>query len=196
MEQAVRLWFGVSPLCRMCLMSHPFLPALPISNVSFHSSRLPADWSLWSRCYCLFQRFGFKRRLAFWGCAHICSLPLPLLLFFPFSPLWFPLFKSSQASASLCLLPLSSFKSRQVGANSLAVFLSFLSTFLFSLCGCSLAIPLSLSFCFSKLSWEKALICHFEGGESALVYFYMQTHSLHGLGLLYAFSHQVHKDIR
>lgn len=71
-------------------MSDPSLPALPVSNVSFHSSRLPADWSLWSRCYCLFQRFGFKRRRAFWGCAHICSLPLPplfLSFMFPFSSL-------------------------------------------------------------------------------------------------------------
>lgn len=62
----------------------------------------------------------------------------------PFLSFMFPLFKSSQASASLCLPPLSSFKSRQVGANSLAVFLSFLSTFLFSL-SLSLSLYLSVS---------------------------------------------------
>ena len=99
------------------------------------------------------------------------------------SLLYVPLFKSSQASAGLCLLLRSSFKSRQVGANSLAVFLSFffLSTFLFSFCGCSLSLYLSF---FSKLRWEKSLIYHFEGGKSALVYFYTQPH---GFGLLYMY---------
>lgn len=74
------------------------------------------------------------------GAAHI-SLPLPLLLFLSFSHFCSLLFKASQASASLCLFSLSSFKSSQVGANSLAVFISFLSTFfLFSFSGCSLSI--------------------------------------------------------
>lgn len=83
-----------------------------------------------------------------------CLLGLRTYLF-PFlssssslSLLFVPPFKSSQAWASLCLFSLSPFKSRQVGANSLAVFLSFLSTFFgFSLASSSLSNPLSLSIC-------------------------------------------------
>lgn len=177
------LCFGVSLCWRMYLMSDPFLPALPVSNVSFHTSRLPADWSLWSRCYCLFQRFGFKRRQAFWGFAHICSLPLPLpfLLFLPLPPiflLYVPLFKSSQASRSLCLLPLSSFKSRQVGANSLAVFLSFLSTFLFSVCGCSLYPSLTASLFPPNWVERKPWSTILKEGSQLRCIFYPQTHSL------------------
>lgn len=104
------------------------------------------------------------------GAAHISALFLFLSPSSSLSLLFVPLFKSSQASLSS--LPISSFKSRQVGANSLAVSLSFSSSFLFSLCGCSPYIPPAPSLCFSKLSREKSLIYHFEGGKSALVYFH------------------------
>lgn len=65
------------------------------------------------------------------GASHISALYLFLSSSSSRSLLYVPLFKSSQASASLCLLPLfSPFKSRQVGANSLAVFLSLFIRFL------------------------------------------------------------------
>lgn len=43
MWEATCVRFAVSPLWWMDLMSDPSLPALPVSNVSFHASRLPAD---------------------------------------------------------------------------------------------------------------------------------------------------------
>lgn len=129
--RAARLWFGESLRWWMYLMSHPSLPALPVSNVSFHTSRLPADWSLWSRCYRLFPALRLQTPTKPFGASHISALYLFLSSSSSRSLLYAPLFKSSQASASLCLLPLfSPFKSRQVGANSLAVFLSLFIRFL------------------------------------------------------------------
>lgn len=132
----MRLWFGVCLRWRMCLMSDPSLPALPVSNVSFHSSRLPADWSVWSRCYCLFQRFSFKRQRAFWGCAHISSLPLPFLLFLPFSPLCSP-FQVFPGVCESLSSPSSSFQvktggSKQPGSFPL-LFIHFLVFFVWLL---------------------------------------------------------------
>lgn len=99
------------------------------------------------------------------GAARISAL----FLFFPLL-LYAPLFKSSQASASLSRLLLSPFKSRQVGANSLAVFLSY-SFFLFFVRLLSPSCFVSASACISKLSEEIFLMYHCEGRTPALVYF-------------------------
>lgn len=124
-------------------MSDPSLPALPVSNVSFHSSRLPGDWFSMKSMLLLVPALQLQTQTCLLGLrAYLLSSssspPLP-----PFLSFLFPFFKPSQASASLCLRSLSSFKSRQVGPNSLAVFLSFLSTSLFSFHGCSLFYPSS-----------------------------------------------------
>lgn len=79
------------------------------------------------------------------GAAHISALFLFLSSSSSHSLLFAPLFKSSQASASLCLFSLSSFKSRQVGPNSLAVFPLFLIHFLVFFPRL-LSLSLSLSF--------------------------------------------------
>lgn len=180
MWEATCLRFAVSSLRWRDLMSDPSLPALPVSNVSFHAIRLPADWSLWSRCDCLFLRFGFKRRQAFRGCTCICSStssspPLP-----PILSLCVPLFKSSQASLSLCLRS-SFFQVETGGSKQPGSFPSFFSPphfLLFHVGLLPLYFPVTPLLLFSKLSWEKTLINHFEGAKSALVYFYQQTRSL------------------
>lgn len=187
MRVATRLWFAVSPLRWMYLMSDPTLPALPVSNVSFHASRLPADWSLWSRCDCLFLRFGFKRRQAFRG------LHTDLLLY---------LFLSSSSSHSLpscppfqvfpgvseslsSLLFLSSRGRWEQTAWQFSLFFFFPLHFLvFRVWLLSPCFPVAPLLLFSKLSWEKALINHFEGVKSALLpfflffFYYQQTRSL------------------
>lgn len=179
MREATRLRSAVSRLWWMDLMSDPSLPALPVSNDSFHASRLPADWSLWSRCDCLFLRFGFKRRQAFRGCARICSStssspPLPPVLSLCSSFQVFPGVSESLSS----LLFLSSRDRWEQTAWQFSLF--FLSSSLSSFpCGAALSVfPCHAASTFSKLSWEKALINHFEGAKSALVYFYQQTRSL------------------
>lgn len=148
MWKATCLRFAVFPLWWMDLMSDLSLPALPVSNVSFHASRLPTDWSLWSRCDCLFLRFGFKRRQAFRGCTCICSSTssssshsLPLC-----SP--FQVFPGVSESLS-SLLFLSSRDRWEQTAWQFSLFFSLLLTFFFSTWGCSLCISLSRSFYFS-----------------------------------------------
>lgn len=164
-------------------MSDPSLPALPVSNVSFHTSRLPADWSLWSRCYCLFQRFGFKRRQAFWGCAHICSLPLPLLLVLPFSPLCspfqvFPGVYESLSSPSFSF-QVTTGGSKQPGSFPL-LFFSPLSCFL-----CVAALSISLSRCFLQIEFRENLDLPFWRRESQLWCIFTHRHTQpRGSGLL------------
>lgn len=177
MRVATRLRFAVPPLRWMYLMSDPTLPALPVSNVSFHAGRLPADGSLWSRCDCLFLRFGFKHRQGFRG------LHTDLLLY---------LFLSSSSSHSLPLCsPFQVFPGVSESLSSL-LFLSSrgrweqtawqISLFFFSpplhflvfrVWLLSPYFPVAPLLLFSKLSWEKALIDHFEGVKSALVRFFL-----------------------
>lgn len=140
----------------MSLMSDAFLPALPVSNVSFHSSHLPGDW------------FSMKLLLLL---VPVLRLQTPMCLlglrsyFFPFlssssslSLIFVPLLKISQASMGFCLFPLSSFKSRQVGANSLAVFLSFFPLSYF-LSQAALSLYLSGSANWAEISpWSAALL--------------------------------------
>lgn len=151
MRVARRLRFAVSPLRWMYLMSDPTLPALPVSNVSFHASRLPADGSLWSRCDCLFLRFGFKRRQAFRG----LHTDLLLYLFLSSSsshslPLCSPFQVFPGVSESLSsLLFLSSRGRWEQTAWQFSLFFFSLFTFLFSVCGCSLCVFLSRRFYFS-----------------------------------------------
>lgn len=156
--RAARLWFGESLRWRMYLMSHPSLPALPVSNVSFHTSRLPADWSLWSRCYRLFQRSGFKRRQSLLGLrtyllSTSSSPPLPPVpsFMFPFSSL--P--RRLRVFVFSLFFPLSS---RDRWEQTAWQFSSpFSSAFLFSVCGCSLCIPLWLPLCFLQIELREDL---------------------------------------
>lgn len=89
------------------------------------------------------------------GAAHVSApLPLPLLLFLPFSPFVFPFSSLPRRLRVFVFAPLS-FKSRQVGANSLAVFPLFSSPphFLLFRAGLlSLYFPVTPLLLFSKLS--------------------------------------------
>lgn len=89
------------------------------------------------------------------GAAHVSApLPLPLLLFLPFSPFVFPFSSLPRRLRVFVFAPLS-FKSRQVGANSLAVFPLFFSPphFLLFRAGLlSLYFPVTPLLLFSKLS--------------------------------------------
>lgn len=140
----------------VCRFSAP----VDVSNERSHPSSSPSIKRL-------LPRQSFTRRLisvksmrllvpALWlqtptslsGAAHgSAPLPLPLLLFLPFSPFMFPFSSLPRRLGVFVFAPLS-FKSRQVGANSLAVFplLFSLFTFLFSVCGCSLYFPHSFYF--------------------------------------------------
>lgn len=179
----------------VCRFSAP----VDVSNERSHPSSSPSIKRL-------LPRQSFTRRLisvksmrllvpALWlqtptslsGAAHgSAPLPLPLLLFLPFSPFMSPFSSLPRRLGVFVFSPLS-FKSRQVGANSLAVFplLFFPLHFLvFRVWLLSLCFPVAPLLLFSKLSWEKALINHFEGVKSALLpfflffFYYQQTRSL------------------
>lgn len=171
----MRLWFGVSLCWRMCLMSDPSLPAFPVSNVSFHSSRLPGDWFSMKSMLLLVPALRLQTQTCLLGLrtyllSSSSSPPLPLILSFllPFSSL------PRRLQVFVFSLFLLSSQDRW-DQTAWQFFLSFLFTFFLAL---SLSIPLFLSLGFSKLHWEKSLIYHFEGGKSALVYLHTWTHSL------------------
>ena len=94
----------------------------------------------------------FKRRQAFWGCAHICSLPLPLLLFLPFSPSCSP-FQVFPGVCESLSSPSSSFQVETGGSEQPGSFPLLFIHFL--LVCCVAARSISLSRCLpvsSKLS--------------------------------------------
>lgn len=108
--------FAGSPLWWMDLMSDPSLPALPVSNVSFQRQAFYPQTDLCevdaTACSCALASNADK---PFGGCTCICSSassspPLP-----PSLSLCVLLFKSSQASPSLCLG--SSFFQVQTGGS-------------------------------------------------------------------------------
>lgn len=129
----------------MCLMSTPSLPASPVSNVSFHSSRLPGDSFSVKSMLALVPVLRLQTLTCLLGAVHayLCSSssspPLPLSV---------PLFKSSQASERLCLFPVFYYfffqgetgGSKQPGSFSSSFYL--LSCFLFA---AALSIPFLLS---------------------------------------------------
>lgn len=80
-------------------MSDPSLPALPVSNVCFHSSRLPGDWFSMKPKLLLVPELRLQTLMCLLGLPTylLSSFSSPLLLF---PSLFIPLFKSSQASLS------------------------------------------------------------------------------------------------
>lgn len=165
----VRLRFAVSPLRWMYLMSDPSLPALPVSDVSPSTPVVYPQTDLCevdaTACSCA---LASKADKPFGGCTRICfstssSPPLP-----PILSLYVPLFKSSQASPSLCLL--SSFFQVEAGGSKqpgsfpssffplhFLVFPCVAALSVFSCCGASTFLQIELRESLDQPFWRSEI---------------------------------------
>lgn len=120
------------------------------------------------------------------GAAHVsAALPLPLLLFLPFFPFMFPFSSLPRCLRVFVFSPLS-FKSRQVGANSLAVFPPFFSSSLSCfLCVAALSVfPCRAASTFLQIELRESLDQPFWRSEVGFGVFLPTNRELYGFGRL------------